>query len=208
MLPAPSLDAVRGIVANTRTEIIGILFAPPYTDIGSEKIVPRLAYLDERTAQYIHFFCAGFGGYTFADDAEPIADITYENGTMIPWGFSQRMFAAFVTELEQVTSWRYSGEADLILTRPTLDFRECIVYDLNAMLAEGVGDSASRLFEAIIQYSRKHRKNESVAQFSDRQGCAVLGDVAGDAILELLPGPLRQLWKRGRHFRTRNLSPR
>ncbi len=75
--------------------MIGILFAPPYTRVGSQSIVPRLGYLDERTGPHFHCFCAGYGGHHFADDAKDIGVMRYKNGVVIPWGFSQRQFAAF-----------------------------------------------------------------------------------------------------------------
>ena len=101
MLPAPSLEELRHSLGHKRTPVVGILFAPPFTEIGCEKIVPRLGYLNARTAEFIHFFCAGYGGYHFADDAVSIGDIKYEDGTVIPWGFSQRRFADFVNEMKK-----------------------------------------------------------------------------------------------------------
>lgn len=56
MLPAPSLEEMRRTLQSKQTPVVGILFAPPYTKIASERIVPRLGYLDSRTGQFLHFF--------------------------------------------------------------------------------------------------------------------------------------------------------
>lgn len=206
MYPAPSLEEMRLTLEQHQTEIIGVLFAPPYTKVGRENIVPRIGYLDGRTGQNIHFFCAGYGGYGFANDLTSIGEMRYDNGDVIPWGFSQRKFATFVDELEANTSWQYSGEVDLILARPDLKFDDCIVYDIEAMIGDGAIDHPSRLFETIIKYTRDRKEEVSVERLNDEEGFALLGDVAVEGILSLVPNPLRNLWKRGKHYRTQDLS--
>src|SRR5437867_1147511 len=143
MFPAPSIEEMRRTLEQHRTDIIGLLFAPPYTRVGKENIAPRLGYLDGRSGQHIHFFCAGYGGYGFAEDLVPIGDMRYDNGVVIPWGFSQRKFVSFVNELEGCTSWQYSGESDLILTTPDLAFDDCILFDIDSMLKDGAVDTPS-----------------------------------------------------------------
>lgn len=189
-----------------RTDIIGLLFAPPFTDVGKENLAPRLGYLDGRSGQHIHFFCAGYGGYRFADDLVPIGAMHYDNGVVIPWGFSQRKFVSFVNELEGMTSWKYSGESDLILADPDLAFDDCVVFDIEAMVKDGAIDNPARLFEASIRYARHKKEIASAGDFSDRKGVGLLGDAAMEGILTMIPAPLRNLWKRGLHYRARNLA--
>jgi hypothetical protein len=206
MYTAPSLEKMRCTLKWHQTEIIGVLFAPPYTTVGRENIVPRLVYLDRRTGQHIHFFCAGYGEYQFADDCIPVGEMWYDNGVMSPWYFSQRKFAEFVDELEGITSWQYSGEADLILARSDLKFNDCIVYDIEAMVKDGAIARPSQLFEAIIKYARDRKEESSVGRLSDKEGFALLRDAAVEGILSLIPNPFRNLWKRGIHYRTQDLS--
>lgn len=208
MFPAPSLRDMRRTLKDHHTEIIGVLFAPPWTMVGHENLAPRLGYLDLRTGQHIHFFCAGYGGYQFAQDAVPIAKMQYDDGLVIPWGFSQSKFVAFVNELESTTSWHYSGESDLILARPDLAFDDCIVFDIAAMLKGGAIDHPSRLFEAIINYASDKKEASSVAGFSNMEGAGVLGKAAVEGVLSLMPRPLRDLWKHGLHYRTKSLAKR
>jgi hypothetical protein len=206
MLPAPSFKELRQNLKRKRTPIIGILFAPPYTKVARDGIVPRLGYLNARTAEYIHFFCAGYGGYGFADDAEPIGEVRYEDGVMIPWGFSQHKFAEFVNDMEAYTSWKYSGETDLILVGPDPDFSDPILYDIEAMMKDGAIDSPARLFEAVISFARSRGPEASTYKLSDKQGVSVFGDAVAESIIGLLPKPFQKLWKRGVHYRVRNLA--
>ena len=204
MLPAPSFEIMRETLQEKRTSMIGILFAPPFERVGSEDFVPRLGYLDEMSGQHIHFFCAGYGGYAFADDAIEICEMTYENGVKIPWGFSQRMFAKFVKEIEEKTLWEYSGRTDIILTSPSLDFDTSIEFDIDKMISDKAIDDAPSLFRVIINYARNN-ENISVSDFSD-QGCGgVLVENAAGTFFDLLPKRLQAMWEEGKHYTTRSL---
>jgi hypothetical protein len=215
MLPAPSLSEIRKALGEKPVSLIGIIFAPPYTKIAAERIVPRLGYLNARTAAFLHFFCAGYGGYRFADDAEAIDELHYDDGTVIPWGFSQTRFAEFVTEMEESTSWKYSGEVDIILIEPRfsfstrepeLDFSEAIVYDIESMVKDGAIDHPSRLFEAIISFARSRGFATTATGLSNKEGTRVLGQTAAEAIIELMPVSAQRLWKRGVHYRVQDIS--
>lgn len=46
----------------------------------------------------------------------------YQDGTEIPWAFSQRLFAEFVDELESETSCKYSSGSEIIELNPTIGF--------------------------------------------------------------------------------------
>jgi hypothetical protein len=215
MLPAPSLEELRRTLNEKPAALVGLLFAPPYTKVASETIVPRLGYLDARSGQFVHFFCAGYYGYGSPHDGDPIGEMRYRDGTVIPWSFSQRWFADFVREIEDVTSWKYSGECDLILVGPKfsfslhnvdVQFSEAVVFDVEAMIRDGAIHNAAQLFEAIMAFARSREWAASVDGLSDKQGLRLVGDVASEAILEYLPGPARNIWKKGRHFRVQNLS--
>src|ERR1051325_54207 len=208
MLPAPTFDEIERMPLENRTPVMGLLFAPPFTKTGKEMLIPRLGYLDERSGRHTHFFCAGYGGYRFAEDQQHITDMRYDNGVVIPWGFSDRKYAQFVDELEQHTSWKMRGEAELILVGGNLDFRDTLVFDVEAMVADGAIRSAGRLFEAVISFAKALGDRATPASISDRKGLSLLGDAAATAILELVPNAARELWTRGRYYATRDLHKR
>lgn len=206
MIAVHSLEAFKKELETTRTPIIGLLFAPPFSKTGVESVLDRLTYLDERSGEHIHFFCAGFGAYNFAPDAKPTGHKFHYYGNEVEWQFSQREFARFVTSLEDSIEWNYSGDAELLLTDGWHPFEESIVYDLNRMIKDGAIDHPWTLFEAIIRYAKKCGSEASAYKLSDRHGLRLLGKTGANAIVELLPTPLQKIWKEGLHYRIRNLS--
>ncbi len=137
MLEAPTLNYVKNHKNKKDGSMCCILIAPMFTTVGREGVVPRIGYLDHRSAKYIHFYCAGYGGYWQEPqfpDMQEIGIGKYDGGTEIPWAFSQRVFGEFIDELESETTWKYSGEAELILMGPDVDFSQCLAFDIAAML--------------------------------------------------------------------------
>ena len=209
MLPAPTLQDVLDQKNRKENALGWILLAPTFTRVGKEGIIPRLGYLNDRSGRDVHFYCAGYGGYWHPSrfpDMEDLGEIRYENGCVIPWAFSQKVFASFVDELERSTSWRYSGESDLILLGSEIDFKDCLVYDIEAMIEDGAIRRSSELFEAIIQYSRARRPTKSAHDLSDRKGIKLFAEETASAVLSLLPKPAQALWKRGKHYAIRNIA--
>ncbi len=152
MLPAPTLKHVLYHRERDDNALCCILFAPTFSRVGREGVIPRLGYLNDRSGTNVHFYCAGYGGYWHRDtfpDMEDLGEIRYDDGCVIPWAFGQRQFASFVDELEGQTSWRYSGESDLILLNSKVDFSSCLTYDIEAMVKDGAISRASELFEGL-----------------------------------------------------------
>src|SRR5688572_24345522 len=125
MLEAPTLRHVLAHRNRRDGAACCIVLAPLFSKVGRGDVVPRIGYLDHRSGERVHFYCAGYGGYWHkgqVPDMDEIGDVKYKNGTMIPWAFSQTLFGAFVDELEHSTKWKYSGGAELILLSPQVDF--------------------------------------------------------------------------------------
>ena len=209
MLPAPTLDHVMNHKNRDDNALCCILLAPTFTKVGKEGVIPRLGYLNDRSGSHVHFYCAGYGGYwhpSSVPDMEDIGEIRYDDGCVIPWAFSQKQFASFIDELEGRTSWRYSGESDLILLNSDVDFSNCLIYDIEAMVEDGAISRSSELFEAIIQYSRNIKKTKSAYDLSDKEGMRVFTEEMGAAIIDCLPKPAQALWKKGKHYAIRNIA--
>lgn len=129
MLEAPTLEHV---LAHSRRGDAAccILLAPPFTKVGKDEVIPRIGYLDHRSGQHVHFYCAGYGGYwhpSIIPDMEEIGEVKYGDSTMIPWSFSQKLFGEFVDQLERTTTWHYSGDAELIFLDPDVDFSALLI---------------------------------------------------------------------------------
>jgi hypothetical protein len=208
MIEAPTLNEILAHRRRLDRAACCILLAPRFSKVSQDEIIPRIGYLDQRSGKHVHFYCAGYGGYWHSDvvpDMENIGPVKYQDGTMIPWAFSQSLFAAFVDELENVTTWRYEGGTELILLDPSVDFSNALILNVDAMIADGGIRSSAELFESIIHYCRNAKGHPSAYDFSDMKGLQELGRGAV-GLLALLPKPVQGLWERGRHYAVRNIS--
>ena len=100
MLTAPKLNDVLSHRSEHPNALCCILFAPPFSKAAKEVVVPRLGYLNCRSRQHIHFYCAGYGGYWHKDDfpdMETIGDVRYEDGTVIPWILARKFSQLLLT---------------------------------------------------------------------------------------------------------------
>jgi hypothetical protein len=208
MLAAPTLDDVLAHRDRTDGAACCIVIAPLFSEVGREEVVPRIGYLDHRSGERVHFYCAGYGGYwnePDVPDKQDIGKVKYSNSTMIPWAFSQRLFGAFVDRLEESTTWEYKGNAELILMGPAVDFSKAMILEIGSMVKDGGIDGSAEVFEAIIRYCRTASGKPSAYDFSDLQGMRAVGTGAAESLLALLPAPVRGIWQRGRHYAIRDL---
>jgi hypothetical protein len=209
MLEAPTLDHVLAHSRRRDGAACCILLAPPFSKVGKDEVVPRIGYLDHRSAKHVHFYCAGYGGYwhpSSVPDMEEMGDVKYDGGTMIPWAFSQKLFGEFVDQLERATTWKYSGNVELIFVGPDVDFSNALVLDVDAMVRDGGIGNSAELFEAVIRYCRMAAGNSSAYDFSDQKGARELGKGAVESLLALLPTSVQGIWKKGRHYAVRNIA--
>jgi len=208
MLPAPKIADVMAHSQNHPEALCCMLFAPPFSKAAANGVVPRLAYLNHRSGQHINFYCAGYGGYWHKDDFPDMAaigDVEYDDGTIIPWAFSQKVFAGFVDELEGVSSWRYSGETELLVLNALTSFQDCLILEVERMIKDDAIDRASDLFESLIQYARSSVGRANVCQFSDGQAPSIFGKAVLDVISEG-PKALGKTWKSGRHYAVKSIA--
>ena len=180
-----------------------ILIAPKFHKKGFDEIIQRLEYLNQRSGENLHFYCAGYGAYwndNFAPDMEKLEVSRIYNNDSIPWAFSQNLFAKFVGELENETNWTYSGGTEIIVLDKNIQFKNCIVFKIDKMISDKIIDNPNEIIEALIQQSKKGKSNALVSL----QG---IGNVAFDetikAFLGFLPKPIENiwnLWSKGKHY--------
>jgi hypothetical protein len=216
VIPAPTLKIVAKELVQRPVPVIALLFAPPETAVGKERIVPRIGYLDERTADYVHFFCAGYSGFGSEMDVTDARQVTAD-GDRPQWFFSQRAFGRFINEIEGRWNWKYSGESDLLLLEPRyhvsdrdpeIDLSEVLDLKLEKLARDGAIDHASSLLESIIRFARTRRLDGldgGTSRFSDREALRIGGRAMLGAILRSLPKSVQQLWREGQHFRVQDL---
>lgn len=203
MIDAPNLESVKHH-KNTTNDAMGcILLAPKFHKKGFDDIIQRLEYLNKRSGENLHFYCAGYGAYwneEIAPDMENLNISLFHNSDRIPWAFSQNFFAKFVTELENETTWTYSGGTEIIVLDKKLEFRNCIVFKIDEMISDKIIDNPNEIIEALIQQSKKGNNNTLVSLKG-------IGKVALDetvkAFLGFLPKPIENvwnIWKKGKYY--------
>ena len=203
MIETQNLEKIRCHKINNFDSMGCILLAPKFDKKGYEEIIQRLEYLNRRSGQNLHFYCAGYGAYwnaEYAPDMEKLNVSKLYNSEKIPWAFSQSFFADFVTELENETNWTYSGGTEIIVLDKDLEFTNCIVFKIDEMIKDTIIESPNEIIEALIQQSKKGENNKLISLKG-------IGKTALDetiqAFLTFLPKPVENvwnLWKKGRHY--------
>lgn len=191
----------------------GLLFARPEVRMARDEIVPSLDYFHHRSGNNIDFFCAGYGRYWYGR----VPDERAVTPDKPPWLFSLSLFDGFRKEVEELSTWRYSGEADLLLMnalfdekdgKASLDFESAIVCDLERMKRDGAIESVGRFFEDVFRFAEHALADDPTWGFSDQMGIRSAGAALKRVILSLLPKNLGDDYKRTEHFAIRNLGAR
>lgn len=159
----------------------GLLFAPPKTPIG-QSIMDRLDDWHHRSGENFDFFCVGYIETEEYEDDVPVGRVTARDGSYSrQFYYSARAFNDIRDQVAARSGWRYSGEADLLLTNavvrqadedPTLDLEHVVALDIDRLIRDGVYSSAARLMEAVcLAADAAALKGERLEtfDFSDRQ---------------------------------------
>src|SRR6266849_104144 len=100
-----------------RVRMVGLLFAPPEARLARDEIIPGLPYFHYRSGPNIDFFCAGYRRY----GPDPEYNEKAVTNDRCPWIFNIGLYDRFRSEIEEMSRWRYSGEADLLLMNAEFD---------------------------------------------------------------------------------------
>jgi len=204
MIEAPSFRKVEKRIKEKKDPICCILFSPTFDKISEKDIIPRFVYLDNRAGENIDFYCVGYMGYankTEFPDMKEIGVSKFKDGGEIPWSFSQKKFSEFVDEMENNTSWRYSGGTELVILDSNADFSNTIIFKVDKMLKDEAIDNVNEILEALIQYSRKDKN--TIERFSLDNLGKKSSDILVESIIELLPKGLKsmsEIWTKGKHY--------
>lgn len=204
MIEAPDFNTIKRHGMNGGDALCCIVFAPKFHKSGYEGIISRCEYLDARSNEHIHFYCAGYGAYwntEYAPDMEPLAI-----SKKIPWCFSQRFFARFVDDMERETNWRYGGGTELIVLNRDLDFSDCVIFNVDKMIRDNVIVHAGEVIELLIQHAKRYNDLQSLSTKKCRQ---YMAHAAKDGLMDILPPALKSSLKtlvKGRHYLLKDIS--
>lgn len=210
MIEAPNLETVKKHKKNNKDAIECIVLAPTFHKKGYEEIIQRLSYLNNRSGEKLHFYCAGYGAFwdkkLFPDMEELNIIKISSNNDQTPWAFSHSLFAKFIDDLENETKWEYSGGTEIIILGKDILFKNCIILKIDKMIKDKVIDYPYELLEALIKYSKKQNNNISIA-FNEMG--KVIVEEAINTIFSYLPKyaeNTRNMYNKGRHYMILDLT--
>jgi hypothetical protein len=200
--------------------LTGILFARPETALAKAEIIPQIDYWHHRSDNHTDFFCGGFGAYgnqpdsEKPEDADPLPDIRHDK-----WWYSPIAFTQFVNEIESLSTWNYSGGADLIITNARynrdqntamLDFTSAMVVDLESAKKDEAILTVPHLVELIFRFAKQINEDMQNPAWvcSDKKGFLVLRSSLKDLLLSFLPTALQPAARRAFHFKVSDISNR
>jgi hypothetical protein len=200
-------------------KMVGILFAPAKSPLVVQEILPRINDYHHMSGNNVDFFCCGYGAYWPDDqDIEVVAEVgedTPWERRIVKWQYSSKIFTDIVKQFKKMTTWKYSGEVDLILANARyddaqdtayVDLSSSIVLKLDEMRKDCLIQSVGTLFQEIFDYAENESGEDDTWGFSDSKGIKVLWQALESVVLKLLPVPARQLWRKGKHFAVIDVS--
>lgn len=148
------------------TRPLGLIFGRPTCKIFRDELLPDRGYYNLRSGANIEFFYMGYAN----PDAEYLSVGHFDDND-----FSETFFVSAVEDFEERTSWRYSGQSDLILLNSfftpkqavRLDFRNVFAIQLEDAVDSRLIKSGKALLEDVMRTSREYPSEDVVMKISD-----------------------------------------
>lgn len=181
--------------------LVGVLFANPSSSLSKQEIIGHLDEFHYYSEKNIDFYCAGYGAWL---PPSPGIKIVTRVGN-IPWDFDNKKFVELIKDFEKNTSWKYSGEVELILldtdlSNPNgLNFSSAIVCNLEEMIKVGTFSSVRSFF-----YKLFNNTELTAWDISDKLGIEVAKRNLLGLLLETLK--LKSLYDQERNLVIRDIS--
>lgn len=183
-------------------DTIGILITRPDLDTG-KNILNSLGYFHFRTGKMINFYLPGYGAYWKNSYPDGKVVTTIEN---VKWSFSNKMFARFISDLEEFSKWKYSGESELLLVdlkNGILSYENIMQFYLDNMIRDNVIFSVHQFFEQLFRICRD---KESMTQISTVLAFDKAKQISKEKVLDKLPLGMGQVFTQEKYFCVRNME--
>lgn len=220
MLHAWSMEEIVGTLTQSfqrrypegGVRLVGLLFAPPDSNLGKAEITKSLEYFHHRSGDKIDFFCAGYRRYGQSKQFVVEVEVTDDSD---PWYFNVLSFEALRKEVQRSSSWKYSGEASLILINATqsesdedviLDWSSAICCDLERMKNNKSIESTRRFFEDIFRFVDEYKGADPVWDISDQLVLVKAKSGLKRLILSVFPKIFQDLYLEAEHLVIRDIS--
>ncbi|HAU4887426.1 hypothetical protein M2R28_02395 [Aeromonas hydrophila] len=190
--------------ATKKHSLVAVLFCNPRTEFCKKEILESLNYLHHRSGNSINIFCCGYGAYWPQYKYPDLECVTKIDG--VDWYYSDNAFVSVIKEFEEKTSWRYSGENELILLDviPSVDendlnINNALVCNLEKMKKDEAFSSVRALFEKLIRYCSTTEAADAWT-FSDTQGLSIAKNLLKDTVLSFLPKHLQSSYNKAESY--------
>ena len=145
---------------------VGLIFGRPTCKSFKEELLPDRGYYNLRSGANIELFYMGYAD----PDAEYLTVGDFDEND-----FSDASFVSAVSDFERRTTWKYSGQTDLILLNSfftpkqnvRLDFSNVFAIQFEEALESKLIKSARALVEEIMRVSREYPSEDVVMKVSD-----------------------------------------
>ena len=204
-------EAFTSRYARDDVNLVGVLFVRPENRLARHDILPHINYWHFRSGNKTDFFCPGYVQDYSGQSGPEVARVGDER-----WCFSDMRFTSFLEEFEKMTTWRYRGGCELIITnarydkrkrKSSLDLRSALAIDLESAIDHKATRSVTELCEAVFQFAGDiSTSGDPCWEFSDTLGARVLKGSLKEYLLSFLPKSLSPEAKKLVHFASRDLS--
>jgi hypothetical protein len=229
MIPALTLDGIKESLTfrvfgddgsgerptpHQNAVMVGLLFAPPSASLAKREVLPSLEYFHCRAGKQIDFFCAGYT-QGFEGNTDAIGCSDYKAAGLEGWVFSNQRFVQLCREISEASTWKYSGETELVLTNAkydpegrtaVLDFSTAILFRLDQMKHDKAIASVREFFEKIFQFAESTNASDPTWTFSDKQGLKQGRSAFMRFLLSLLPKSIAEYFSKAKHYAVVNVS--
>lgn len=200
MLPAGSYSEMLEELRRRykKRKAIGVLLSRSSTNFFKEEIEDHIDYYHERAGKKMDFYFPGYGAYWPESEYKDQKEVCKVEDTI--WLYSNKAFVEFIYNLEKNSSYRFSGESELILidfVEGELDFNNIMILQLDKMVKDNVVSSFKTFFEELFQSFCKHKTTYDI---SDALTVNSLISNLFQTICEKLPLNLGRTFNRAKYF--------
>ncbi|HEX6504545.1 MAG TPA: hypothetical protein VF011_15000 [Terriglobales bacterium] len=145
---------------------VALIFGRPACKVFKEELLPDRNWYHLRSGTNIEIFYMGYAD----PDAEHVTAESFDEND-----FSEQSFESAVSDFEEKTTWKYSGETDIILLNSfftpqgevRLDFTNVFALSLETAIDSKLIRSGRAFIEEVIRQSRHCSVEDVVTRTSD-----------------------------------------
>lgn len=183
-----------------KEDSIGILITRPELDSGRE-ILKNLNYYHHLSGKSKNFYLPGYGAYWYG---------TYPDGRVVTqidnveWSFSDKMFVEFITEIQLYSTWKFTGESELLIVEykdGVLSFEKMLRFYLDRMIKDKKIESISAFFQKLLGGQTNGKMVDEISNILKKDG---LTQIIGGGLLNKIPPIFAKGFMQEKYFSVRD----